>query len=372
MRRRDAKMRRYSVIIAVLLLLWVEYSIARIELVTVPVRESVGITIDRNNNALVQEIRTVTVKEGANVVQFDWSNMNIDMDTVQIQMLEGAESVTFGSMSIPPGSKNALMWDIQSEKPVELPIRVAYKVAGISWRCDYVALVNDEETSLNLKAEVTVTNNTQDKYEDAEIALEVGESFTQSLESQESKKIELFAMPEVPAEKTYTSDPTMFGDKVAIHYVFKNGRKELLLAGKVRIYKKDKSGSIAFLGEDRIDFVPSGGEVKLYTGSARDVEVERAVTGQRQVNIRRDVRGNVTVYDTEESYKATVKNHKKETAKVIVVVRLNDFWESAESEHEYKKEDGNTLEFTVTVGAGKEEIITLKVSGKNLTQGFIL
>ena len=91
----------------IFLFLWVVYSIARIELVTVPVRESVGITIDRNNNALVQEIRTVTVKEGANVVQFDWSNMNIDMDTVQVQILEGAESVIFGSMSIPPGSKNA-------------------------------------------------------------------------------------------------------------------------------------------------------------------------------------------------------------------------------------------------------------------------
>jgi hypothetical protein len=263
------------------------------------------------------------------------------------------------------------MWDIQSAKPIELPIRVAYRVDGISWRCDYVALVNDDETSLNLKAEVTVANRTQDKYEDAVIALDVGEPFTYSLESQESKKITLFTMPEISTEKTYTSDPTKFGDSVAIHYVFKNDRDELLLTGKVRIYKEDKGGSIAFLGEDRIGFIPSGGEVKLYTGNARDVEIERAVIHQRRVNVRSDVYQKPTVYDTEESYKVTVKNHKKDAAKVIVRVHLNDFWENAESSHGYRKEDGNTLEFSVTVGAAKEEVITLKVSGKNLTQGFI-
>jgi len=366
-------MRRNFVIIAVLvlLLLLAKDPSARIELVTVPVRENVAITIDRDNNALVQESRTVTVKEGENIVQFDWSNMNIDIDTVQIQMLEGAESVTFGSMSIPPGSRNSLMWDVQSVKPIELPIRIAYKVDGISWGCDYVALVNDDETSLNLKAEVTVTNGTQDKYEGASIALEVGEPFSHSLESGESKKITLFTMPQVATEKTYTSDPAKFGDGVAVHYIFKNSKDELLLAGKIRIYKKDKSGSIAFLGEDRIDFVPSGDEVKLHTGDTRDVEVERAVTEQRQVNIQRDVYGNIAVYDTEESYKVTVKNHKKDAAKVIVQIHLNDLWENAQSSHDYRKEDGNTLEFNVAVDAGKEEVITLKVSGKNLTQGFI-
>lgn len=364
-------MRRELVVIAFLLLLLLpaKHSGARVELVTVPVREGIAIAIDRNNNALVQETRTVTVKEGDNIMQFDWANMDIDMDTVQIQLLEDIKSVTFGSMSIPPGSKNALMWDVQSAKPVQLPIRVAYKVSGISWGCDYIALINDDETSINLKAEVTMTNGTQDEYKDAVISLDVGEPFTHSLESQESKKITLFTIPQLSVEKTYTADLTKFGDRVAVHYVFKNTRDELLLTGKIRIYKKAES--IAFLGEDRIGFVPSGGEVKLYTGDTRDVEVERAITDQRQVNVRRDVYGNTTVYDTEEGYKITVKNRKKDAAKVIVNVHLNDFWESPVGSHEYRKEDGNTLIFNVNVDAGKEEIITLKVSGKNLTQGYI-
>ena len=117
--------------------------------------------------------------------------------------------------------------------------------------------------------------------------------------------------------------------------------------------------------------LPSGGEVKLHTGDTRDVEVERAITSQRRVNERRDVRGRLAVYDTEESYKMTVKNHKKDEAKVIAWVHLNEFWENAESNHDYKKEDGNNLEFTIFVGAGKEKVITLNVLGKNLTQGFI-
>ncbi|MBD3184763.1 DUF4139 domain-containing protein [Candidatus Poribacteria bacterium] len=366
-----AKTRNFLGIAIILILLTTATINARIELVTVPERESISISIDRNNSALVQELRTVTVKEGENVAQFDWSNIDIDMNTVQLQVLEGEDSVTFGSMSIPPGSKNALMWDIQSQKSMELPVRVSYKVNGIYWNCNYTALVNDDETSLSLQADVTVSNQTQDQYENANINLEVGETFQQSLESNESKKITLFNMPQIPVQKTYTSDPDKFGKNVAIHYKFKNTRKEMLLAGKIRIYKKDKSGSRAFLGEDRIEFIPAGGEVDLYTGSARDVEVERAVIEQRQVNIRRDVRGNISVYDTDESYKATIKNHKNDSAKVIVRIHLNDFWENPESKHEYKKENVNILEFNVQVEPGEEEVINLDISGKNLTQGFI-
>ena len=89
-------------------------------------------------------------------------------------------------------SSDDIRLGLESVKPVELPIRVAYKVDGISWECDYVALVNDDETSLNLKAEVTIANGTQDKYQDAKIALEVGEPFTRSLESQEPVAYPLF------------------------------------------------------------------------------------------------------------------------------------------------------------------------------------
>ena len=91
-------MKRSLVFIALMLfvLLSAENSIARIELVTVPVREYAEIAIDRNNNALVQEGRTVTVKEGSNVVQFDWSNVSIDLDTVQIWLDGAVEGVNDG------------------------------------------------------------------------------------------------------------------------------------------------------------------------------------------------------------------------------------------------------------------------------------
>lgn len=349
----------------------VTYSSARIELVTVPTRESVSITIDRNNNVLVQEVRTITVKQGKNVVQFDWSNINIDIDTVQVQLPPVKEEIDFGSMSIPPGSRNSIMWDVQSSKSIELPVKIAYKVDGISWNCNYIALIDENETFMNLKSEVTIANRTQDKYENAKITIEPEKPFILSLDSQESKKVELFNMQKIPIEKTYTSDPSIYGDTVAVHYVFKNTRDVMFLSGKVRLYKIDKNGSIAFLGEDNIGFIPSGGEIKLYTGSIRDVKVERNVTSQRMINVRKDAWGNVTVYDTDESVKVTVKNHKKDPSKVIVVIHLNDLWESAESNKDYTKKDGNTIEFIIKVDPGKEETINLKVTGRNLTQGFI-
>lgn len=349
----------------------VMYCQARIELVTVPTRESVSINIDRNNNVLVQEIRTITVKQGKNIVQFDWSNINIDIDTVQVQLPSSKEDIDFGSMSIPPGSRNSIMWDVQSSKSIELPVKIAYKVDGVSWKCDYIALIDENETFISLKSEITVTNRTQDKYENVKITIESENPFTISLDSQESEKVELFDIQKIPIEKTYTSDPSMYGNDIAVHYVFKNIRDVMLLSGKVRLYKMDKNGSIAFLGEDSIGFIPSGGEIKLYTGNIRDVKVERNITSQRMINVRKDVWGNITVYDTDESYKVVVKSHKKDVAKVIIVVHLNDLWESLESNKDYIKKDGNTIEFSIKVEPNKEETINLRIIGRNLTQGFI-
>ncbi len=358
-------------ILIIISLTLVMYSEARIELVTVPTRESVSLNIDRNNNVLVQEVRTITVKQGKNIVQFDWSNINIDVDTVQVQLPSGKEEIDFGSISIPPGSRNSIMWDVHSSKSLELPVKIAYKVDGISWNCNYIAIIDENETFMNLKSEVTINNRTQDKYENVRINIESEKPFTLSLDSQESKKVELFNIQKIPIEKTYTSDPSMYGNDIAVHYVFKNTRDVMLLSGKVRLYKMDKNGSIAFLGEDSIGFIPGGGEVKLYTGNIRDVKVERNVTSQKMINVRKDAWGNITVYDTDESYKAVIKNHKKDSANVIVVIHLNDLWESVESNKDYIKKDGNTIEFSIKVDPGKEETINLKVTGRNLTQGFI-
>ena len=54
---------------------------ARIGLVTIPARQDIRIKIDRNNNALVQEQRDITVKQGGNRIEFSWPNMQIDFNT---------------------------------------------------------------------------------------------------------------------------------------------------------------------------------------------------------------------------------------------------------------------------------------------------
>ena len=247
---------------------------ARIGLVTIPARQDIRIKIDRNNNALVQERRDITVKQGANRIEFSWPNMAIDFNTVQLIPLEKQDSISILSVAVPPNANNTLVLDVESRDPNEIPFRITYLTGGLSWQSDYIAVADVDEQFLTLDANVTITNGAVEDYHDAEFELPVGKPFRQFLQSGESKKITLFTAERIPVTKTYTSDPREHGEAVAMHYVFHNDAEHgldqgMLLPGRVRQFKKDAMGSVAFLGEDVLSFVPAGDEIKLYQGPAR-------------------------------------------------------------------------------------------------------
>ncbi|MBI1928658.1 DUF4139 domain-containing protein [Candidatus Poribacteria bacterium] len=352
---------------------------ARVGLMTLPVREDIKIKIDRNMSALIQETRTIAVKQGRNTIEFNWPNMQIDFNTVQIQSLADAKmGIKVLSMSVPPASQSSLLWEVESAQAGEMPMKLIYLTSGLGWICHYIALVEETEDRLSLEAAIEVSNRTVEEYKDTVIKVDVIQPMTKSLKAGESKKITFLTVANVPIEKGYISDPNLFGDAVAMQYIFKNDEKSglgagMLLQGKVRIYKKDAaSGGVGFIGEDVLPYVPNGGEIRLYAGTSRDIEVERKVMSSKRVNVRRDKKGRTVVYDTEESYRMTVKNHKDVQVKVTLKAYLNDYWQMSQSDHNYEKKDARTIEYVVPVPANAEEIINFQVSGKNISQGYVI
>ena len=62
-------------------------ALARIKLITLPVRERVEIQLDNPNATLVEEERIVPLVKGVNQVDFSWANTQIDPNTIVFRVI---------------------------------------------------------------------------------------------------------------------------------------------------------------------------------------------------------------------------------------------------------------------------------------------
>src|SRR5882762_6157286 len=60
---------------------------ARVQLITLPVRERVEIQLDNPNATLVEEERIVPLVKGENQVDFSWANTQIDPNTIVFRVV---------------------------------------------------------------------------------------------------------------------------------------------------------------------------------------------------------------------------------------------------------------------------------------------
>jgi hypothetical protein len=161
----------------VLTLLTVLTSIAhgRINVVTLPGRDSVQLTIYNSADlTLVRETRYLTFRKGLNKLEFSWANTLIDPTSVEFRALTHADKVEVLDVSFPPRVTNTLEWRINSEIAGEVGVEIRYFTSGISWSADYVAEASRNEKQMDLAGAVRVNNNSGEDYENAEIRLVVG------------------------------------------------------------------------------------------------------------------------------------------------------------------------------------------------------
>jgi hypothetical protein len=150
---------------------------AKEELVTLPGRDSVQLTIYNSEDlTLVRERRTLSFKQGENRLQFSWANTLIDPTSVDFQpdgeKAEAALEVL--DTSYPGESHEMLIWTVDCETAGSYGVEISYFTSGISWSAEYVGIVSDDERSMDLSAYVTVHNRSGEEYEDAQVRLVVG------------------------------------------------------------------------------------------------------------------------------------------------------------------------------------------------------
>src|SRR6266480_2489971 len=138
-------------ILVILPLLLGSQAWARINVVTLPNRDSVQLTIYNSADlTLVKETRILTLRKGMNKLEFSWANTLIDPTSIEFRALTHADQVDVLDVSFPPRVTNTLEWRINSEFAGEVQVEIRYFTSGISWAADYVAEADKGEKLMEL------------------------------------------------------------------------------------------------------------------------------------------------------------------------------------------------------------------------------
>jgi len=150
-------------------------SLAKVDLVTLPARDTVQLTIYNSADmTLVRESRPLTLKEGANKLQFSWADTLIDPTSLQMLPKVHADKIDISDLTYPPRVRNLGLWNIQSGISGEVPVEITYLTSGLSWRAFYIGTLTPDEKTMRLQGYVRVTNNSGEDYENANVRLIVG------------------------------------------------------------------------------------------------------------------------------------------------------------------------------------------------------
>ena len=147
---------------------------ARVDLVTLPDRDQVQLTIYNSADlTLVRDQRALTLRQGANRLQFSWADTLID--PTSLELLPGqAGAVTVQDLVYPPRTRHLGLWNVTAADAGATPMEILYFTSGVRWQAYYLATLTPDEGRLQLTGYVRVDNHSGEDYSDAETRLVVG------------------------------------------------------------------------------------------------------------------------------------------------------------------------------------------------------
>ncbi len=372
---------------------------------------------------LMNEKKLLDKYVGKKIKIIDWNRYQDRKDTVEAELLSNNQGQVYriggeiylghpGVKVLPELPENliakpTLTWLYKNGSKKSHNLEVSYLTDGISWKADYVLVLNEDDTATDIAGWVTIDNKSGATYGDAALQLVAGKvnraerrlqdrayamkgrvmeaaaepqfkekAFYEyhiydlqrktTIKDRQTKQISLFEAAGVAIKKEFLLQGTRAyftsrarGGKtknpVNVYVKFTNSKDNSLgmplPEGIMRLYKKDEGGSQQFIGEDRIEHTPRNEVVTLKTGEAFDIVAER-----RQVDFKKL---STKLYETE--WEITLKNRKKHDIVVGVIEPLFGNWQVIENSHPYTKIDAFTVRFDVNVPKDKEVKVTYRI-----------
>ena len=294
-------------------------------------------------------------------------------------------------------AKPTLVWLLRNQTARPQRVEASYLTSGITWKADYVMVLNAADSLSDLTGWVTVDNRSGATYGNAALKLVAGdvnrapeprrdmralemaakavspavasrdfasEGFFEyhlytldgrtTIKNNQTKQLSLLAASEVPttkeliyygAQEYYRNSygVPISNQKIAVYLEIKNSKENRLglplPKGKIRVYKADRSGSQQFIGEDWIDHTPGDEKVKIKMGNAFDLVGERT-----QKEFRKLASG---LYEVE--WEISLRNHKDAPQTVTVIEPVPGDWQVLASSHAYEKIEAHTLKYQIPI-----------------------
>ena len=313
-------------------------------------------------------------------------------------------------------SRPSLLWHLYSERAGTHQTQVSYMSDGLSWKADYVAVVNDDEDRVDLTGWVTLNNQSGATYRDASLQLLAGdvrrvqeqqnlqlrggrmesmammdtaapafqeEAFfeyhlytldgTTTLQQQETKQMELLSATDVGVRRRLVFDGS------GQYFPFyrprpqpgAGGATDAVSAAIVLELKNTEANSMGMPlpkgkvrvykadGRDRLQFL--GEDLIDHTPRNEEIRLYIGdafdVVGTRRQTEDKRISNRVREY----SYEIEVRNRKETPVEVAVVERIYGDWTIISESHEHKKLDAYTVEFPVQLAPDETETVRYTV-----------
>jgi hypothetical protein len=300
-------------------------------------------------------------------------------------------------------AKPTLMWLCGNKTDKAHQLEVSYLTSNISWKADYVVVLDKVDSLADISGWVTISNMSGATYRNAGLKLVAGEvhrapqpamryeadmkvmraaeapSFEEqaffeyhiydlqrktTIKDNQNKQINFLEASGVKIEKELLTrgnvyQASQYGEKqkqpVDTFIKFVNSKENSLgmplPEGTMRLYKKDDKDSLQFIGEDAIKHTPRDEKVELEVGEAFDIVVERTQTDYKRISDK----------TFESEWEITLRNHKEKDVTVGVIEPMTGSWKVLSKSHEYKELDAYTIRFDVKVPKDGEVKVTYRV-----------
>ncbi|HEY7366260.1 MAG TPA: DUF4139 domain-containing protein [Methylomirabilota bacterium] len=306
-------------------------------------------------------------------------------------------------------SKPTLVWLLRNQAVAPQRIEASYLTSGITWKADYVLVLNPADTRTDLTGWVTIDNKSGATYTNAALKLVAGdlnrardprrdgrvmemaakassgadasrdfkaEGFFEyhlytldgrtTIKDNQTKQLTLMAASEIPVQKHFIYwgaqdyyrnqyGVPISNQKVGVYLEIKNAKEHRLGVplprGKVRVYKADTAGSQQLIGEDWIEHTPKDERVKLKLGEAFDVVGDRKQTDWKKI----------ASHLWEVEWEVSLRNHKKEPVTVQVIEPVPGDWQVLHATHKANKVEAHTLRFDVPIAREGATTLTYRV-----------
>jgi hypothetical protein len=306
-------------------------------------------------------------------------------------------------------SKPTLVWLLRNQAVAPQRIEASYLTSGITWKADYVLVLNPGDTRTDLTGWVTIDNKSGATYANAALKLVAGdlnrardprrdgrlmemaakasspadasrdfkaEGFFEyhlytldgrtTIKDNQTKQLTLMAASEIPVQKHFIYwgaqdyyrnqyGVPISNQKVGVYLEIKNAKEHRLGVplprGKVRVYKADTAGSQQLIGEDWIEHTPKDERVKLKLGEAFDVVGDRKQTDWKKI----------ASHLWEVEWEVSLRNHKKEPVTVQVIEPVPGDWQVLHATHKANKVEAHTLRFDVPIAREGATTLTYRV-----------